>query len=1164
MRDWADNRVRTWFREALSRDHGRYGTDTTLTSKRLGSLFGVLLVVLAVFAGVVPIVDEASAANHTIDSCTTITSPGSYELTDTVTASNTSACVEIAASDVTLDGNGNTVDGYSNNTIGSDGSADEISGSTGVRVAGTDSTRVRNVTIQNVAFESGRIGINATHASNVEIVGVTVANASLQAIDVHEVDESVTIRNVETVNSPQYSESSAGNTARTRAAIDVGPGPTRHDAAPDRVTVTNLRVDDSPQNPTNDPAVEVETDGGPITVTDSSIVATPRGGLELDANGGNGTATVRNVRISDYGQETVDEEGLTVLATADITISSTTLINGATGSKMSEHAVFARSDSGGVDVADSTVRNVASEEAIDIDASNTDSQEGVVRNVTVHNNTGGPGDNGGVVATIGGRLDVRDVSITQTGNGWAGSFSGAPVDIRNLSVDHTAERGVQVSSFEEATTMRDSVVSNLRQRQNSVGPGLEVTTAEGTFRNITVSDMAGPGLSLEETDGGATDTPLTLTNSTVENVGGDGVALAGNQLTVRDTSIVDAGGAGLTHDDDASDPLGVSIRNLSVRNTGDDGIRITEDSTSSSDDLRLTDVTATNASGDEFRVTTVSATLDGLDVSSAVLDGTARSVVINSSPQRERPTPPSDREDIDAYFRADGTTPDGYLDATVRYDQSAVPAGLDASTLELWRYNGSWVSNGGTVDTAVNTVSANLTEFSVFAPLGSTNATSMADFDLAIDSTNSPVNETETLTVDATVTNTGQRAGTETITLSAGGDDRDAETVTLDAGNATEISLSWNTTTGDAGNYTAKLSSPNTTAESANVTVTGLSSRGDDTGTSNETTTQPDSGGSNTSSPDGSSGDSSGESSESSSDGSSGSSSDGSSGGSSDGSSESSSNGSSGDSSGESSESSSDGSSGSSSSGSAGSSGGSAGGSGGDGGSNTDTQADDDEDRLTTTLDNGTVSQIENSTAVFGADTGVSRVTFDEDTDGGVVVETYAEPPASVVDAITRTATDGDSAPDQTTTVTVVSAVDISPSESAAEQSSARVTFEIDDAALSDPDDAVIFHETDSGWVNVSTSVERTGNDTVRLAGDIDSFSLFAVVIVESQESATPVTPTSTPAATPTDTSVAPDIDETATPSSSTGLFGFGQALFVTLLAAAVGTIAFRHRSSRR
>ena len=1122
MRDWDDSRAYPRCRDAASREPGRCETNTTPKSKRLGSLFGVLLVVLSVSAGAAPIVGEASATNHTIDSCTTITSSGSYELNGTVTASNASACVEIAASDVILDGNGNTVDGYTNNTIGSDGSADEISGSTGVRVAGTDSARVRNVTVRNVNFESGSIGVNATHASNVEIADVTVTNASLQAIDVHETDGSVTIRSVETVNSPQYQERSSG----TRSAIDVGPGPNRHDAAPDRITVTNLRVDDSPQVATNDPAVELATDEGPITVTDTGIVATPRGGLELDANGGTGNATVRNVRISDYGQETAGEDGLAVFATTDITISSTTLIRGGTSSSKSDHAVVARSDGGDVVFADSTVRAVTSEEAVDINASNTGSQNGVVRNVIISDNTGGSGDNAGLVATTGGSLDVRDVSITQTGNGWAGSFNSASADIRNLIVDQTVERGVQVYSSEPNTTMRDSAVSNLNEGQNPSGPGLQVTTVEGTYRNITVTDVAGPGLNLNETDDGASDNPLTLTNSTVENVGGSGITLDGDHFTVRDTSVVDADGAGLTHDDDVSDPLGASIRNVSVRNSGGDGIRITEGSTSPADNLRLADVTVTNASGDEFRVTTVAATLDGLDVGSAVLDGTARSVVINSSLRGERPTPPSDRDDVDAYFAAAETTPNGSLDVTVRYDQSDVPTGLDESTLELWRYNGSWAPTGGTVDPDANAVSATVTEFSVFAPLGSTNATAPADFDLAIDSTNSSVNETETLTVDATVTNTGQQAGAETVTLSAGGAARDAKTVTLDAGNSTEVSLSWNTTAGDAGNYTATLSSPNTTATSTTVTITDPSSGGSETGTSNETTTQPDSDGSNTGDSSGNTGGSSGSNA-------------GSSGGSTGGSS---------------------GSNAGSSGGSTGGSSGSTGGSSGDGNGDTDTGTDDTDTPLAITIDNGMVSEIENSTAVFGADTDVSSVTFDEDTDGGVVVETDPDPPASVVDAITEPVSENGSAPNRTT-VTVVSVVNISRTESAANQSSGRVTFEIDAASLSDPDDAVIVHETDSGWVTVSTSVERTGNGTVRLAGDVDSFSLFAVVTVESQE---PVTPAATPAAAPTDTSVAPDIDETSTPVASTGPFGVGQVLFVVLLAAAVATITFRYRSPRR
>ncbi|WP_336002027.1 carboxypeptidase regulatory-like domain-containing protein [Halorientalis halophila] len=85
-------------------------------------------------------------------------------------------------------------------------------------------------------------------------------------------------------------------------------------------------------------------------------------------------------------------------------------------------------------------------------------------------------------------------------------------------------------------------------------------------------------------------------------------------------------------------------------------------------------------------------------------------------------------------------------------------------------------------------------------------------------STNSPVTEGETLTVDATVTNNGEEAGTQTVELDVAGGVQDSTEVSLDAGASTDVSLTWTTASGDAGDYTATVSSDND-SETAAVTV---------------------------------------------------------------------------------------------------------------------------------------------------------------------------------------------------------------------------------------------------------------------------------------------------------------------------------------------------------
>jgi PGF-CTERM protein len=106
-----------------------------------------------------------------------------------------------------------------------------------------------------------------------------------------------------------------------------------------------------------------------------------------------------------------------------------------------------------------------------------------------------------------------------------------------------------------------------------------------------------------------------------------------------------------------------------------------------------------------------------------------------------------------------------------------------------------------------------------FTLAGSVGAQSASNFAVNIDSTNSPVQESETLEVTATVENTGDYSDTQDITLTVGGKQRDMTQVALDPGQKRTVTLDWATSSGDAGEYTANVSSDDdfdTTAVSVN------------------------------------------------------------------------------------------------------------------------------------------------------------------------------------------------------------------------------------------------------------------------------------------------------------------------------------------------------------
>jgi hypothetical protein len=92
------------------------------------------------------------------------------------------------------------------------------------------------------------------------------------------------------------------------------------------------------------------------------------------------------------------------------------------------------------------------------------------------------------------------------------------------------------------------------------------------------------------------------------------------------------------------------------------------------------------------------------------------------------------------------------------------------------------------------------------------------NFEVSIDSTNSPVTEGETLSVDATFENTGEQTGSQTVGLIVDGLGVDSTPVSLAPGESTSETFSLTTESGDADEYTAQVLSGNDSA-TTDVTV---------------------------------------------------------------------------------------------------------------------------------------------------------------------------------------------------------------------------------------------------------------------------------------------------------------------------------------------------------
>lgn len=97
---------------------------------------GVVVVLLA-------LTGTAAAAPTPVNNCTTIASPGGYELTTDITNSNVTPCIEITADDVVFDGADHTIDGVGNGTA----------------IEASPSVTQTNVTVRNATVTDWHTGI---------------------------------------------------------------------------------------------------------------------------------------------------------------------------------------------------------------------------------------------------------------------------------------------------------------------------------------------------------------------------------------------------------------------------------------------------------------------------------------------------------------------------------------------------------------------------------------------------------------------------------------------------------------------------------------------------------------------------------------------------------------------------------------------------------------------------------------------------------------------------------------------------------------------------------------------------------------------------------------------------------------------------------------------
>ncbi|WP_255150756.1 right-handed parallel beta-helix repeat-containing protein [Halorarius halobius] len=810
-----------------------------MTDRRLRLLTAVasatvLLLSVLVVATLVPsALAETATAPEDIDSCVQINQSGTYQLTGDVRPTHADnltddACIVVNSSDVTIDGAGNTLDGS-----GVDGiHGIEVVNTTDATSSSDPADQLDRVEIRNVEFADWA-GPVAFRGVNDSVVTNVVVRETGNGADVyHEYGNGSTISDVTAttgiddivvavvrVDDATISGVTIERTTGKRGAISASYSP---DVVVDNVTVDDRSNSEEGRDFGSPAAIKVR-DSPRAVVRDTTVVGVDMQGIRLthdSAGPGNPNALVaRNdvTNATDEGIVARRSDGGTIRDNALITTDGV-LLDGSTNVGLTDNLV--RTDSfvqSGIELLDTTGTTISRNHvdgpvtgiylpevdparlehnrvsntswAIDVEGTSSDTYDGFpIRNVTI--------EGGDIRLQKYHNVSISNATVTD-GRIRVGSHLG---DHRNVSVVDT-----EITDGHEGPSLRVEGARDVRIENVTATDGLDQALRILDSSHVTVTGFAATG----QTDSGEESTVRLVWLTEVDNASISGLNVSNNPVD----------------GDDASSFLDGRVVALDVRHTRDSrfhdvdalnnthggaaAIRVRGDSANVTlDEVR---VSAAESGAVEIQdgptdVTAEAVTIGANGPANATLSFAASAVVVSSVA-----SPPAnpDATAVGRYFDATNLTSDAFLNVSLAYGGTDA-SGVDESTLSLWEHDGqSWTElQGSSVDTGARTISANVTEFSTFGGFGqAAPSPDPANFAVTIDDTSSPVTEGETLTVTTTVENTGDEQATQTVSLSVDDIERDSQSVTLDGGGSTVVTLEWTTSDGDAGTYGTQVAS---------------------------------------------------------------------------------------------------------------------------------------------------------------------------------------------------------------------------------------------------------------------------------------------------------------------------------------------------------------------
>ena len=134
----------------------------------------------------------------------------------------------------------------------------------------------------------------------------------------------------------------------------------------------------------------------------------------------------------------------------------------------------------------------------------------------------------------------------------------------------------------------------------------------------------------------------------------------------------------------------------------------------------------------------------------------------------------------------------------------------------------------------------------------------------------------------------------------------------------------------------------------------------------------------------------------------------------------------------------------------------------------------------------------------------VNEITFSsDDASGNVDIREWQDPPESVSQSISGSVAaqvEDDSEANVEATASIPTVADIDPDSDEVRSESGTVQMTVEETRLDNPEEATIAHERGDSWELLETTVSETEDGEVTLEAETESFSLFAVSEVETEE----------------------------------------------------------------